>query len=307
MSKRLISQFHRNLMASQASNGLWGPNNGSVEPTCLAVLALRRIEAVGIHRAIKGLLRLQNRDGSWPISATDDRIGSWTTALAVLSLISVEQPSAQFERGIRWLLRTHGREGDLPWSLKFRFFDHEVQFDPAKYGWNWIAGTTSWVIPTAFTIIALRRVKQEILTREPDLNVRIRLGNSMLLDRMCPEGGWNAGNGVAFGVPYSPYIDATSIALLALRGHKDHLAISRSLSWLSERIVRCPAPYSLGWGIIALAAYRDTDLRVEHALTRANEALVAMALKILEASNTETLAACALALDALEGADAFEV
>ena len=170
MSKRLISQFHRNLMA-QASNGLWGPNNGSVEPTCLAVLALRRIEAVGIRRAIKGLLRLQNRDGSWPICATDDRIGSWTTALAVLTLISIEESSIQFERRIRWLLRTHGCEGDLPWSLKFRFFDHEVQFDLANYGWNWIAGTSSWVIPTAFTIIALRKNKKEILRREPDGDV----------------------------------------------------------------------------------------------------------------------------------------
>jgi hypothetical protein len=32
-----------------------------------------------------------------------------------------------------------------------------------------------------------------------------------------PGRGWNAGNSAAFGVAYTPYIDATSIALLAVR------------------------------------------------------------------------------------------
>jgi len=34
----------------------------------------------------------------------------------------------------------------------------------------------------------------------------------MLLDRACPEGGWNAGNAVVYGVPLRPHIDATSLA-----------------------------------------------------------------------------------------------
>jgi hypothetical protein len=32
----------------------------------------------------------------------------------------------------------------------------------------------------------------------------------MLLDRMCPGGGWNAGNSVVYGVPLTPHIDATA-------------------------------------------------------------------------------------------------
>ena len=57
----------------------------------------------------------------------------------------------------------------------------------------------------------------------------------MLLDRMCRGGGWNAGNGVAFGVPYAPYIEATAIALLALGGHKKEPGVHASLAWLVNR------------------------------------------------------------------------
>ena len=37
----------------------------------------------------------------------------------------------------------------------------------------------------------------------------------MLLDRMCPGGGWSAGNSVVYGVALAPHIDAKSIALAA--------------------------------------------------------------------------------------------
>ena len=60
------------------------------------------------------------------------------------------------------------------------------------------------MIPTAFSLIALQQVRNAGLRHEPHLNERISLGISMLLDRMCPGGGWNAGNGIAFGVAYAP-------------------------------------------------------------------------------------------------------
>ena len=33
----------------------------------------------------------------------------------------------------------------------------QVQFNPDKYGWPWFPGTVSWVIPTAFSLIALKQ------------------------------------------------------------------------------------------------------------------------------------------------------
>jgi hypothetical protein len=138
----------------------------------------------------------------------------------------------------------HGREGNWFWRWKFRTVDQRVQFDPSKYGWGWVAAATSWVIPTAFSLIALRQFRNRRLNESADLAERIDMGVSMLLDRMCPGGGWNAGNGIALGVPYSAYIDATGIALLALAGHELEPFVQWSLDWLVNRLPGCPSPYS---------------------------------------------------------------
>jgi hypothetical protein len=49
----------------------------------------------------------------------------------------------------------------------------------------------------------------------------------MMLDRKCPDGGWNAGNGVVFGVALAPHIDANAIALLALHHYPAAAAIEQ--------------------------------------------------------------------------------
>jgi CubicO group peptidase (beta-lactamase class C family) len=48
-----------------------------------------------------------------------------------------------------------GREGHWFWRWKFKTSDRNVRFNPDKYGWPWISGSASWVIPTAFSVIAI--------------------------------------------------------------------------------------------------------------------------------------------------------
>jgi hypothetical protein len=72
-----------------------------------------------------------------------------------------------------------------------------------------VPDTVSWVVPTSMALIALGRAKNQGLIRGGELEKRMRLGAEMLLDRACPEGGWNAGNAVVYGVPLRPHIDAT--------------------------------------------------------------------------------------------------
>lgn len=89
---------------------------------------------------------------------------------------------------------------------------------------------------------------------------------------MCPGGGWNSGNGIAFDVPVAPHIDATSIALLALAGYEQESRLAESLHWLAHRLAGCPLPYSLAWGILALAAYRRVSAEASESLAlRAEE------------------------------------
>ncbi len=114
-------------------------------------------------------------------------------------------------------------------------------------------GTCSWVIPTALSIIALKQAF--VCCKTEQVSFRIRRGVDMLLDRACPGGGWNAGNGVVYGVPLAPHLDATATALLALRGEERSDTIGASLAWLERTAATCLAPWSLAWSILALDAH----------------------------------------------------
>ena len=305
----MTNALHRILNTSQKASGIWGHHGGegAIEPTCLALLALRRQTGTDVARAVHALQNLQNADGSWPAFARDEPEGCWTTAMATLALMAAGRESAALASGIRWLVDARGREANWFWRWKLRTVDRSVQFDPAKYGWSWIEGTTSWVIPTAFSVIALRQIHRRGINQTAAVIERIDRGIQMLLDRMCPGGGWNAGNGVAFGVPYSPYIDATAIALLALAGHEREPGVQWSLAWLVKRLPGCPSPYSLAWGILALAAYRGVNREVETTLERTTNELVALVERDAGGDDVGTVAVCALALDAAAGDNVFEV
>jgi hypothetical protein len=308
----VLSHVHEQLKANQEPSGSWGyrGNHGkqdSIESTCLATLALSRQSGSEHARAMLALKGLQNADGSWSAFAGDEREGCWVTALATLALIAAGSEPASLASAIHWLLDSKGREANWFWRWKFQTVDKSVKFDPAKYGWSWASGTTSWVIPTAFTVIALRQVTKGSLKQTAGVVERIEMGVSMLLDRMCPGGGWNAGNGMAFGIPYAPYVDATAIALLALGGYDEAPGVQASLTWLVNRLSGCSSPFSLAWGIVALAAYRNSRSEVNEALGRGTKELIALVESTAGTGDICTLAACALALEAAEGDNVFEV
>jgi hypothetical protein len=209
--------------------------------------------------------------------------------------------------GIQWLIDARGREATWLWRWKLRTIDNKVQFDPTKFGWSWVPGTTSWVIPTAFALIALRHVERRGYYKTARLAERIDFGTSMLLDRMCPGGGWNSGNGVAFGVALAPHIDATSIALLALIPHEKEQGVQRSLRWLVNSLAGCRSSYSLAWGVLAIAAYRRISPEASESLRDRAEELMQLTENAASIEDNDTLAVSALALEAVNGDGVFEV
>lgn len=303
----VVSGLHEKLKANQKPIGTWGyrGNQDSVESTCLAVLALCRQPSIELARAVHALQCLQNADGSWPAFTGDEADGCWTTALAVLSLIAGRHGTKSMALGIQWLIDARGREATWLWRWKLRTVDNKVQFDPAKFGWSWVSGTTSWVIPTAFSIISLRQAREHGFNRTAELAERVKLGSNMLFDRMCPGGGWNSGNGIAFGVPVAPHIDATSIAMLALTGHEADRGVLSSLHWLLNRLPGCPSPYSLAWGVLALSAHRGISPEARESLPGIAEKL--MIENSVGIGDNCTLAVSALALEAINGENVFEV
>jgi hypothetical protein len=81
--------------------------------------------------------------------------------------------------------------------------------------------------------------------RGREVERRIALGSSMLWDRMCPGGGWNAGNSVVYEVRLAPNIEATSISLLALQGNLHGPEADRSLLLASGGRLRISVQHGL--------------------------------------------------------------
>ncbi len=217
-----------------------------VEDLALSLLALRD---TGADPA--ALLRAQDRSGAWCAIPGTGAPGVFHTALALLALRRFQHQPVQdaVERAFRWLSGVAGLESHWLWQWKFRLFDRQVRFDPSKSGWPWFSGTVSWVAPTAIAVLAFQAWRRE--------SPRIPSALEMLLDRACPQGGWNAGNSVVFGVELDPHPDFTAMALLALRNaaHSNQTLVHRSLKYLVGRLDGVFSPYSLAWAVLALSGY----------------------------------------------------
>jgi squalene cyclase len=293
-SMGLLEDLQSEIERRALSSGGWASGNAriaGIETTCYGLMALHHDQESARSRAVATLLRTQNPDGTWPAFEGDDREGCWTTTLAVVALRFMNFSPSRLDDSLLWLLNTGGREGQWPWNWKFRTVDRHVQFDPDKYGWPWFSGTVSWVVPTALAILAL---KQAACCRTESALKRVRLGSEMLVDRACPTGGWNAGNGIVFSAGLSAHLDTTAIALLALTDDKEPV-VRRALSWLREASSRCSSGYSLAWSTLAFLL-RDRQ-SAESSLARLCEVLPGD----LTTLSTDTLSLAAIAIRAAEG------
>jgi len=180
----------------------------AVEPTALALLALPSNSVRERDAAIRFLLRTQNANGSWPAFSGDDEAGSGLTGLALYALNRCCAQGMVTNRAFQWLIESRGWESHWLWKWKFRTSDRHVRFDPDKFGWPWLPETVSWVVPTAYSLLALKHAYG--ISQKDLAQLRIRRGVEMLYDRICPEGGWNAGNGVVYGFQLAPHPDADS-------------------------------------------------------------------------------------------------
>ena len=256
---------------------------------------------------MEALLGCQRPNGLWP-AVGDGAVGVsfWASAMAVNTLMILRAAPATFAGALDSLVHCRPLEASWLVRLKFRLSDRQVRFDPKKYGWGWVPDTVSWVVPTSMTLITLERAKRRGLIRGSELENRLRPGVEMLLDRACPGGGWNAGNAVVYGVPLCPHIDATALALAALRA-RYHLPIVRnSLTWMLNRI-DCPSAYSLAWVILAAAAYEEVRPDVSPALDVARDRLAALVDDPRAIQDTSTIALAALALEPESANNPFEV
>src|SRR5215469_4053221 len=288
-------------MRRQLSSGGRATNTSSkqaaLEPSCLAALG-QKSRSYAVHRSREFLLRIQNPNRSWPALAGDDRDGSWVTSLAMIALRDCAPGISARLRGLHWLLKFAGKESNWFWKWKFRTTDRHIRFDPRKYGWPWFPETVSWVVPTSFAILALNQVPCTY-SELRHIRYRVGLGIEMLIDRACPKGGWNAGNGVVYGIPLSPHVDDTAVALLALCERRQDPLVQSGVQWLERTVQGLGSPWSLASAVLALAADRKP--------THSTAVCLGSAADLSRLDDTSTLALICLALDSYNTLSAFGV
>ena len=242
------------LLASRNPGGGWGYVRGKssrLEPTCCALLAL------GADGEDAPLRTWPARDG-----LLLERVGGEPNygfqALALLALGAARQ---EHQAGNRALLAGLQRAGGV------RLAPSTVnRQDNHLEGWSWFADTFSWIEPTAWGVLALKRARK--LGWDGVEESRLKESESVLFDRVCSLGGWNYGNSNMLGRELHPYVPTTAIALLALHDRRDDPAVQHSVEFLQRQATWECSSYALGLSAIALRAYGCDVTGVIDALTR---------------------------------------
>jgi Squalene-hopene cyclase C-terminal domain len=255
------------LRNAQNADGGWGFLQGTLsraEPTCWSLLALLQSTKLedkdAVTRGMHWLRSAQLANGSWP-TTPEEESGCWVTSLVCLTLlpagdsIKTNRSEEAVARGLRWLCADWPQDS-TPWRrllAKFAPEHHGSPINNAYRGWGWTPGTSSWVEPTSFALLALERAPREI--RPGSAKQRRDLAEAMLYDRMCAGGGWNCGNSRVYGVAGEPLIVPTTVALLALRAYPQRAENRASLEWLEREAGSIQAAGSLALARIAVEAY----------------------------------------------------
>jgi hypothetical protein len=212
------------------------------------------------RQAASWLASVQRPDGSVPSSQVTSAPG-WTTAHALLLWQGLGGCERMRHRAREWLLRTEGRRQTVEDGER-GVAGHDV----GLAGWPWVAGTHSWIEPTAMAIIAL--------CAEGDRNhPRVVEGIRLIRDRAIRGGGWNYGNPAVFGRTLRPQPGPTGVALVALAayGPVDDSIVAQARNYLLRSLPTIHSAISVGWGVLGLAAHQAYPSEADSWLEAAHE------------------------------------
>ncbi|GAB4432918.1 MAG: hypothetical protein Kow002_20630 [Anaerolineales bacterium] len=245
-------------MSAQLPGGGWGYHVDSPqafpEPTCYSLLALADRDFAR-ERALAWLGSLVDPQGRLFLPADDSP--NWATAHLLILLTRLNILPDLREASIRWL---------LAWKSEYTESIEEVVLDATLVGWPWISDTFSWVQPTSYAALALKMAGL-------GAHARVQEAERLLLDRVCPGGGWNFGNPIVLDQPLDPSLVETAITLLALQNHPaDKAEIADGLRVLEDGLPQIPSSLALSLGILCLLVYdRPVGRHVASLLSRQDE------------------------------------
>ena len=251
------------LLGAQNEDGGWGAVKGkrsNTESTSFVLMALKSLEGNPFDRqttaGLKWLLQRQKDDGSWSLNDASKQ-SSWTTPIAALALLSFQDQRDHALRAAKWILTQEGRKPGWVATLLFRLslLKKITELDPYLSGWSWTAGAFSWVEPTSYSLMTLKKLKRSL--DGTNCEERIRQGEMLIYDRMCENGGWNYGNSRVLGEALWPYPDVKAVALIALQDQAMSETHQKSLRALDAMLREAGSGTALGWGILCLTLYKQ--------------------------------------------------
>jgi hypothetical protein len=249
------SDLRAALVDARNRDGGWGyaPGRRSrIEPTSWAALALGHSEG---HAPEVESLRAWQRRNDWLIDIPGAPPNTAFNALAALTFLQEPSAASLAQPIVDRLIETKGlRSGQF----------EAVRQDNSIQAWPWVDGTASWVEPTAWCLLLLKKVRSRSLSQEA--HERIRIGEQLLFDRVCHEGGWNYGNPEVYGQKLWPYVPTTAVALLAMRDHRNHSVVTRSLEQLKKDVASERSVVAVALTIICLREYGVATNALEHAV-----------------------------------------
>jgi hypothetical protein len=249
-------RLRHTLIAARNTDGGWGYYAGKtsrLEPTCWAVLALDSAQS---DPPLTWLARCERPTGwlieneQWPINITYN-------ALATFTLLGRSESAPSSRRLLASVVASKGLAAPPAETMRQ---DNSLQ------GWSWIESTFSWVEPTCWGLLALKKARAAGIT-DAAANSRIDEAERLLIDRCCQPGGWNFGNASVMKQDLRPYVPTTALGLLAMQDRPATDAVARSLNaletlWPTE--ISAPA---LGLSLLALGVYGRPIDRLVSALT----------------------------------------
>jgi len=274
----LDSVLAQELLSTSSAGGGWGYQPGHdarLEPTCWALLALTasRLSSPEVSNAVtqgfEFLARCQRADGwlvenaRWPVNIAFNGLAAFTWLNRLHNTAD-----DRVQRLLSTLAASKGLK--IPQSPSFAQ-DNSLQ------GWAWIDGTFSWVEPTAWGTLALKKAMGARLAVDTVARARVEEADRLLIDRCGRSGGWNYGNPNVLGQDLYSHAPTTALALLALQNRRDHPAVERSLAFLESHWKNETSLLAMGLSLICLRVYDRTgasvDTRLREDLTRRQHSL----------------------------------
>jgi uncharacterized protein (DUF362 family) len=240
------------LLQSSHPDGGWGYRTGQpahLEPTCLALLALDSTAHPAECEAARRFVAAQFVSTGRGLTARLQRgrpQAVWTTSLALFAWLQI--PGDVEERASL-------AEGLFAVEARTIKTDPEVadmlDIDSRLMGWPWGEDTFSWVEPTSWACLALRKAGRGD-------HPRVKEGLRLLLDRAFDTGGANYGNRSVLGKSTEPIPGPTAVLLLAMQGF-DHARIEAAKGYLRVHGEQTTDLEHLAWIKIALATHATDD------------------------------------------------